>query len=106
LPNALRDARLEARAVVSRWPIRPDCRQAVVTRQLTIALDPNSTAREASVAERVLLSADGLNLDQEKQAREDLLEQLLSRLEHIYNLTPKDPLAGRNGHVHTNGATR
>jgi hypothetical protein len=103
----LKDARLERRALKSRWPIREDVRHGVIIRQSLIATSPDSSPRESSVAARVLLSADGLNLDDEKVQREDLLERLLTRLEAIYGIvegsTANGMASNRNGHAR-NGA--
>jgi hypothetical protein len=61
--KGLKDARLEQRALLERWPLEERYRQALLHRQITIGIDPNSTPKEASIAFRCCLSADGLNLD-------------------------------------------
>jgi hypothetical protein len=63
----LKGNRLEQRALLERWPLEERYRQALLNRQITIGTDPNSTPKEASVAFRCVLSADGLNLDYRRE---------------------------------------
>jgi hypothetical protein len=65
--KGLKDARLEQRALLERWPLEEQYRQALLNRQITIGIDPNSTPKEASIAFRCCLSADGLNLDYQRE---------------------------------------
>lgn len=62
------DTRMIERAIRERWPISPAVRDAAVKRMATIAIDPNSSKREATSAFRSLVSADALNMaDEHKQ---------------------------------------
>jgi hypothetical protein len=74
-----------------------------MNRQITAAIDPKSSNREASIASRALLAADALNAADEQKQREDQLERLLAKLEEIYGLssvvdTVNGMAASRNGH--------
>src|SRR5262249_33691051 len=97
-PALLKNARLERRALIDRWPIPAEERAVLVNRQVDIAKDPNSSAREACNSFKAVLSADVLNFAVEKLQRVDLLEKVLSQLEQIYGST-EDSTSRHNGHV-------
>lgn len=63
------DARTIARAIKERWPIPESTRPALMAKMLKIALDPNSSQREAIAAARVVIGADRQNQLDELEAR-------------------------------------
>jgi hypothetical protein len=74
----LKNARLERQAVLQRWPVKEDYREALINRQIAIAIDPTSTAKEATIAFRAVLAADLANMEQERrEARIPDYHQLL-----------------------------
>ena len=67
--KGLKDARLEARSLKRRWPISEEVKEAMLRRQATIALDRESSRREATQAFRAVLAAEEQNMEDEKTAR-------------------------------------
>lgn len=65
LEKGTRDTRLLERAVKNRWPIPEKFREAIIRRQIRVALDPKSTGREARAATRTIIAADKINLEEE-----------------------------------------
>lgn len=66
--DGVRTTRMLERAARQRWPIPEKYKQAIIARQVKIATDANSKPREASAAARTIISADRLNMEEEKQA--------------------------------------
>lgn len=72
-PGGIRDTRMQARAIRDRWPMSDAVRIKVLKRMCKIVDEeadhsplPVPNHREVIAAARALLSADKLNLDQEK----------------------------------------
>lgn len=65
LPTGTRDTRLLERAVRERWPIPERYKKAIINRQIKIAIDPESSGREARAAARTIIAADKINLEEE-----------------------------------------
>lgn len=61
----IRDTRLAERALVQRWPVKPEYREAMIRRLVRVIADPASSAREVSAASRALLAAEGQNQQDE-----------------------------------------
>ena len=55
------DALLMGRAIKERWPIAQEYREAIIKRLVTIAVDKQSTRREATAAARALMYAEAQN---------------------------------------------
>ena len=53
--DGIRTTRLLERAVRSRWPIPEKYKEAIIKRQVAIAVDAKSKPREASAAARTIL---------------------------------------------------
>lgn len=49
---------LERRAMRENWPVPPEQRLGIIARQVAIATDPASSAREATLAFKAILAAD------------------------------------------------
>jgi hypothetical protein len=71
---AIRDTRLIEAAVRQRWPIDDAKRKPLMDRMLRIALNPKSSAREATSAARTIIHADRHNLEQE-QAQQQAVDK-------------------------------
>jgi len=65
--KGVKNDRLERRAIRSRWQIKEEYRTPMLNRQIQIAMDPNSEAKEATAAFKAVLSADAANMEQEKR---------------------------------------
>lgn len=61
----IRDTRLMARAILQRWPVKQEYRQAIINRLAHIAIDPASSPREATSAAKAIMSAEKQNQDDE-----------------------------------------
>ncbi len=61
--KGLNDTRLLERALRERWPIPDQYREPIINRQVRIAMDPNSSPREATSAARCLVSMEQQNAD-------------------------------------------
>lgn len=72
-PRGRADTKLIERAIRERWNIPAEFRDAVVRRQLTIAMDPTIGHREATSAARCLVAMDQQNLTAELQALQRFL---------------------------------
>lgn len=69
---SVRDTRMIARAVVERWPIKKEYRDAIVKRLMQIVADPSSSPREATAAAKALMAAERQNQeDQITDATDD-----------------------------------
>ena len=64
----LHATRILERATRQRWPIPDEYRQPIVNRQATIAIDPNSSPRAASIATRCILEMERQNQQDEHHA--------------------------------------
>lgn len=60
--SELSHADLVRRALSEWWPIPSEVRNAIAERQIEIATNPNSSAREAAAAARVLATMSGQNV--------------------------------------------
>jgi len=58
-------ARMEAKAMQQRWPIRDEYREAVIKRNMKIILNPNSSERAVAAASKVMLAAEAQNQSDE-----------------------------------------
>jgi len=58
---SVRDTRMIARAVVERWPIKKEYRDAIVKRLMQIVADPTTSPREATSAAKALMAAERQN---------------------------------------------
>lgn len=63
LSPGIRQTRLLERAIRERWPISDGMKKAIMTRQCNIAINPQSSPREATSAARAVLSAVSHNLE-------------------------------------------
>lgn len=57
----IRDTRMMSRALMQRWPIKPEYREAIIKRLVRVVADPNSSPREITAAARGLLAAEAQN---------------------------------------------
>ena len=57
----LKDTRMIARAVMQRWPIKPEYRAALINKLMKVLASPESSAREITAAARAILSAESQN---------------------------------------------
>lgn len=57
----IRDTRMMVRALVQRWPIKHEYREAIIKRLVRIVADPNSSPREVTAAAKGLLAAEAQN---------------------------------------------
>ena len=62
--SGTRDTRLIAKAIRQRWPIPDQYREAVIKRQINIAINPESKPRESTAAFKSILQAEGQNLQE------------------------------------------
>jgi hypothetical protein len=61
-----RNARLERRAIMQKWNVRPEALQPMIERQITIATDPEQRPRESTQAFLAVLKARGQDLEIER----------------------------------------
>ncbi len=71
--------RMLQRAIKQRWPIPEHYKQAVIDRQVKIAIDPEATAREATAAARVLVAAE-----QQNQADDIAAAKIPDTQQHVH----------------------
>lgn len=91
--DGIRTTRMLERAVKNRWPIPDKYKEAIITRQVKIAISQESTARESASAARTILAADKLNIEQEKLEQPEQHLHLHQQIPHskiFYNLPPVD----------------
>ena len=62
----------------TRWPIKPEYREAMVKRLVRIIADPSSTTKEVTDASRALLAAERQNQADEAESQEDFTTELVS----------------------------
>ena len=67
---SVRDTRLLARALMERWPIKPEYRAAIITKLMQVVANPNSSPRELTAAAKALMAADKLNMESEAAERD------------------------------------
>lgn len=66
--DGVRTTRMLERAARQRWPIPEEFKDAIVKRQVAIAINKNSSAREASIAAKCVLEMERQNqADEHKQ---------------------------------------
>lgn len=70
----IRDTRLLAKALMQRWPIKPEYRAAIVQKLMKVLADPESSPREVTAAAKALMAA-------EKQNQEDEIAHAQLRLQ-------------------------
>jgi hypothetical protein len=79
-----RDTRLVERAIREQWPIRDEIRGPLIERLADIALDAETSPREATSAAKALLSASKLNLESIAMImKTEEREKLFKKLEEI-----------------------
>ncbi len=61
----------------TRWPIKPEYREAMVKRLVRIIADPSSTTKEVTDASRALLAAERQNQADEAEAQDDFTAELV-----------------------------
>jgi hypothetical protein len=66
--EGIRDTRMIERAFRERWPLSEETRKQLLERQVEIALSKEVSPREATSAFRSVLSADKMNMAEEKRA--------------------------------------
>lgn len=71
-PSGTRDTRLISKAIKQRWPVPTEYREALVKRQINIAINPQSSAREATLAFKAILAAEAQNQEDEHHAEGEL----------------------------------
>jgi hypothetical protein len=92
-PDPKRDAALERRAMVERWPIKDEYREPMLNRQISIALNAESN-KESTSAFRAVLTAESQNIEIEKMVRGVPDSQVNNQLNVQVNLSDED-LAAR-----------
>ena len=93
--DGVRTTRMLERAVRSRWPIPEKYKEAIIKRQVAIAVDAKSKPREASAAARTILAADKLNQADEHEANKEPeqhihLHQQVPHSKIFFDLPPVD----------------
>jgi len=61
----------------TRWPIKPEYREAMVLRLSEIIVNPNSTTKEVTDASRALLAAEKQNQADEADNQDDFTTELV-----------------------------
>ncbi len=76
-------ARMEARAIEQRWPVKPEYRDALIKRNVKIILNQNSTERAVAAASKIIIAAEAQNqadehkvIDVRVQTRHDELARI------------------------------
>ncbi len=69
LDDGVIHTRMIERAIRQRWPIPDNFREALVNRQIRIAIDPGSNAREATSAFRAIVHADEINRESQSPSQ-------------------------------------
>ena len=79
----IRDTRLLARALMQRWPIKDEYREAIIKRLVKIVADPSSSPREVTAAAKGLLSAEKQNQDDEHKVVDVRIQSRYAELDAI-----------------------
>jgi hypothetical protein len=66
-PGQPRDTRLIEKALRKRWPIPETYREAIIKRQVAIAIDPKAANRESTSAAKCLVAMEAQNMADEKE---------------------------------------
>lgn len=74
--DGVRTTRMLERAARQRWPVPEKYKEAIVKRQVQIAIDPKSKPREAAAAARTVLAADRLNQSDEHEDNKEPQQHL------------------------------
>ena len=80
---SVRDTRLLARALMERWPIKPEYRAAIIQKLMQVVANPNTKEREMTAAAKALLAADKQNLEAEKWEHERAKDRRISDLSQL-----------------------
>ena len=80
---SVRDTRLMARAVIQRWPIKPEYREAVIKRLIRVIADPNSSPREVTAASKAIMAAETQNQSDEHKIIDVRIQTEHDRLDAI-----------------------
>lgn len=67
--SGTRDTRLIRRAIEEGWPVRPELRAKVIDRAAEVISNPDAAPRNIVAASKIVLAADGLNLQAERLAQ-------------------------------------
>jgi hypothetical protein len=57
----IKDTRMISRAVMQRWPIKPEYRSGLIAKLMQVIANPNSSAREVTAAAKALIAAEKQN---------------------------------------------
>ncbi len=68
---SIRDTRMYQRALSQRWPIPQSMREEILAELVKVLRDPAASPREKTSAAKALMSADRLNIEEEKITQDD-----------------------------------
>lgn len=74
--DGVRTTRMLERAARQRWPVPEKYKEAIIKRQVQIAIDSKSKPREAAAAARTVLAADRLNQADEHESNQEPQQHL------------------------------
>lgn len=72
-----------AKALIQRWPIKDEYREAIIKRLVKIVADPSSSPREVTAAAKGLLSAEKQNQDDEHKVVDVRIQSRHAELDAI-----------------------
>ena len=87
----IRDTRMEAKALIERWPMDERTRQALIAKMTQIML--TAKPREAIAAAKALLAAEGQNQSDEHKKLDEFSRKLL-QFAARFGIQPVDEQAG------------
>lgn len=104
MTSRVQDTRLLAKALMQRWPIKPEYRAAIVTKLMQVVASPESSPREVTAAAKALMAAEKQNQEDEiariqlqLQARNTELDEIAADLgltvdavRHAIEQSPRD----------------
>jgi hypothetical protein len=90
-----RTTRLEAKAILGRWPISPEVRARTIKRLANIVTNKKASRREVTAAARALIAADALSLAEEKANDGYTQEELLAKWQEAVDAGVAAELARR-----------
>lgn len=107
--DGIRTTRMLERATRQRWPIPEKYKEAIIKRQVGIAISSTSKPREASAAARTVLNADKINIEQQKLEQPEQHLHLHQQIPHskiFYDLpavetVTTEPLASPDSAIDT-----
>jgi hypothetical protein len=80
---SVRDTRMMARALIQRWPVKPEYKAELIEKLMQVIASPSSSPREVTAAAKAIMAAEKQNQEDEHKLVDIELQQRNHRISTI-----------------------